>query len=101
MPEPENFDWEAELAEGGGVPEDDIPDPGRTLNMSMEETGWNRQAQELAWLLATAIERLGGALVITREERLRATRYSLGFDVKFETETDGIRIFAVLKGDDE
>jgi hypothetical protein len=76
---------------------DDLPKEGATLDLSIEETGWDRQSQELAYLLATAISRLGGCLVITREERMKALRYSLGFDVKFEAEAGGIRIFAVLK----
>lgn len=104
-PGPEDYpefayeDFSDELSQPG-PPEEDVPDPSKTLNLDTNQLGWDAQSQELAWLLSIAIERLGGALVITQGERARRPHYSLGVDVKFTNDTGGIRIFAVLQGEE-
>jgi len=94
-------DW-AELTNSDAPREDDMPDPARTLNIGPDQLGWDEQTRELAWLLAIAIERLGGALVISdAERRRRGPHYTLGWDVKFTNDTQGIRIFSVLQSEEE
>ena len=90
-------DWEAELAIPTDIHEEELPDPAKTLNVDSRQLGWDLQSQELGWLLAIAIDRLGGALVITNAERAKHPHYSLGVDVKYTNETGGIRIFSVFQ----
>jgi hypothetical protein len=101
-PDP-NLNWDPDDPELGAVPdaihEEPPPDPSKTLSVTPEQAGWDDQMREAAWLLSLAIHRLGGALVITKEERMRAPHYTMGWDVKFTNDTGGIRIFSVLEGE--
>ncbi len=72
---------------------DDLPDSVLSLDASAV---FDHQAQELLWLLAIAIERLGGAMVVAAEEIRLHRGYSLGVDMKFQAETGGIRLFAIV-----
>lgn len=106
-PRPEDFpefpgEWDPNDPELGAVPdliqEEEPPDPNHVMHVTPEEAGWDDQMREAIWLLALAIHRLGGALVISNEEREREPHYTLGWDVKFTQDTGGgIRIFSVLE----
>ena len=101
---PEQLDLWAELDSMSALPPPPsgdkelagLPDEKAVLHLDsaaiFDETG-----QQLLWILSQAVVRLGGAFVITKEERARAAVYNLGWDFKFERETGGIRIYAFPK----
>jgi hypothetical protein len=96
MPEgPLDDDWGAELFDSAGAPEEPTAKErlaGREYSEVAASDLFTPQTQEAMTLLAFAIDRLGGALVITKEEAA-AGHFRLGFDLEFNRETGGIRIY--------
>jgi hypothetical protein len=92
-PNPDD-DWGAELFETNGAPEEpSAAERTRNPEHIEAEQHFDPQTQEALTLLAFAVDRLGGAMVITKEELY--TRFKLGFDVEFGRQTGGVRVYAI------
>jgi hypothetical protein len=92
--EPMDTEWGAELFESGGPEEPTAAERERHPAYVDAREAFSSETQEALTLLAFAVDRLGGSLVITREEVV-AGRFKLGFDTEFGHRTGGIRVYVI------
>jgi len=97
-PNPDD-DWGAELFEAGGPEEPTAVERGLDVEYASAEDVFSPQTQEALTLLSFAVWKLGGAMVIPKEEL--ATRFRLALDNKFYRETGGVRVYVVVDDNKE
>jgi len=91
----EDDEWGAELFEVGG-PEEPSATERRTdrnsVHYNAEDVISDPQTREALTLLAMAITRLGGVLVLTNEELSEG--YKFAFDIEYSRKNGGVRIYS-------
>jgi hypothetical protein len=92
LPDIPDDDWGAELFEPGGIEEPTLEERRRRVEEVSAKVVFDRQTIEALTLLAFAVDKLGGSLVLSKEE-MEDANFALQFDNEYSQRTGGIRVY--------